>query len=85
MGIGIINRDDMFAATENVLTAASNVTLPGYTRVDGAVFMTFNDKFGAQLNVENLLDKNYYLNADNNNNITPGAPRAVRVTLRAKF
>jgi catecholate siderophore receptor len=85
VGIGIINRDDMFAATENVVTAASNVTLPGYTRVDGAVFMTFNGKFGAQLNVENLFDKNYYLNADNNNNITPGAPRAVRVTLSAKF
>ena len=85
VGIGIINRDDMFAATENVLTPASNVTLPGYTRVDGAVFMTFNGKLGAQLNVENLLDKNYYLNADNNNNITPGAPRAVRITLNAKF
>jgi len=85
MGIGIINRDDMFAATENVVTSASNVTLPGYTRVDGAVFMTFNGKFGAQLNVENLFDKSYYLNADNNNNITPGAPRAVRVTLHAKF
>jgi catecholate siderophore receptor len=84
-GIGIINRDDMFAATENVVTAASNVTLPGYTRVDGAVFMTFNAKFGAQINVENLLDKRYYLNADNNNNITPGAPRAVRVTLNARF
>ena len=85
VGVGIINRDDMFAATENVVIAASNVTLPGYTRVDAAVFMGFNSKFGAQVNVENLFDKNYYLNADNNNNITPGAPRAVRVTLNAKF
>lgn len=85
VGIGIINRDDMFAATENVLASASNVVLPGYTRVDGAVFMRFNGKFGAQVNVENLLDENYYLNADNNNNITPGAPRAVRVTLHARF
>ncbi len=85
MGIGIISRSDMLAATQNVLTAASNVTLPGYTRVDGAAFMTFNAKFGLQFNVENLLDKNYYLNADNNNNITPGAPRAVRVTLSTKF
>jgi catecholate siderophore receptor len=85
MGIGIINRDDMYAATENVLTTAGNVILPGYTRVDAAMFMTFNGIFSAQVNVENLLDKNYYLNADNNNNITPGAPRAVRVTLGAKF
>jgi len=85
MGVGIINRSDMFAATENVLTAASNVTLPAYTRVDAAAFMTFSAKFGLQFNVENLLDENYYLNADNNNNISPGAPRAVRVTLSAKF
>jgi catecholate siderophore receptor len=85
VGVGIINRDDMFAATENVLTAASNVTLPGYTRVDAALFMTFKRMLSAQVNVENLLDKNYYLNADNNNNITPGGPRAVRVTLAAKF
>ena len=84
-GIGIINRDDMFAATQNIVASESNVTLPGYTRVDAAVFMAFNGNFGAQVNVENLFDKNYYLNADNNNNITPGAPRAVRVTLTAKF
>jgi len=83
-GIGIINRDDMFAATEDVVTPTNNVTLPGYTRVDAAVFFTLSGKLSAQLNVENLLDEAYYLNADNNN-ITPGAPRAVRIGFNARF
>jgi catecholate siderophore receptor len=84
-GIGIINRDDMFAATEDLVTPTNNVTLPGYTRVDAAVFFTLSGKLSAQLNVENLLDEEYYLNADNNNNITPGAPRAVRIGFNARF
>ena len=38
-----------------------------------------------QVNVENLLDKEYWANADGNTNITPGSPRAVRVGLTARF
>ena len=38
-----------------------------------------------QANVENLFDKKYYVNADNNTNITPGFRRAVRVGLTAAF
>ena len=84
-GAGIINRNDMFAATEDVVTPTNNVTLPGYTRLDGAMFFTLSSRVSAQFNVENLLDEEYYLNADNNNNITPGAPRAVRVSMTASF
>jgi catecholate siderophore receptor len=84
-GVGIIARDDMLAATEDLVTPTNNVTLPGYTRVDAAVFFTLSRKLSAQVNVENLLDEEYYLNADNNNNITPGAPRAVRIGFNARF
>jgi catecholate siderophore receptor len=38
-----------------------------------------------QANVENLFDRKYYVNADNNNNISPGYPRTVRVALVARF
>lgn len=38
-----------------------------------------------QLNVENLLDKQYYATAHSDNNITPGSPRAVRLGLTANF
>ena len=62
-----------------------NVVLPGYTRVDAAVFFTLNKNLQMQLNVENLFNKRYFLNANSNTNITPGSPRAFRVSLNAKF
>ena len=78
-GIGVINRSDMFAAIDNA------VTLPGYTRIDAAVFVPLSERWKLQANVENLLNKKYYLNADGNNNISPGAPRGARVALVARF
>lgn len=84
-GIGVINRASMFAATENVRAPASNVKLPSFTRVDGAIYYAFNAQWQAQLNVENLLDEDYFQFAHNNNNITPGSPRAARVVLSARF
>ena len=78
-GLGLIHRSDMFAAVDNT------VTLPGYTRADAALFFSITEKWRLQANVENLFDRKYYLNADNNNNISPGSPRAVRVGLIARF
>ena len=69
----------MFAAVDNT------VTLPGYTRVDAAVFYSLTERWRLQANLENLLDKKYYLNADSNTNISPGSPRALRVGLTARF
>ena len=68
-GLGILNRSDMFAAIDNT------VTLPGYTRADAAVFFSLTERVRLQANVENLFDKKYYVNADGNNNISPGFPR----------
>ncbi|PWF39436.1 TonB-dependent receptor [Massilia glaciei] len=79
-GLGLVYRDEMFAGT-----GAAKTTLPGYTRVDGAVFYQIDAKYKVQANIENLLDKKYYASAHNDNNITPGSPRALRVTLHAKF
>ncbi|WP_326541880.1 TonB-dependent receptor [Pseudorhodoferax sp.] len=83
-GLGVIHRTKSFAANE-LAAAASNVELPGYTRVDAAVFFKINKNLGLQLNVENLFDKEYYVNAHSNTNITPGSPRAYRVALNASF
>jgi catecholate siderophore receptor len=79
VGLGVIHQDDMFASISN------GVTLPSFTRVDAAVFLTLNDHFEAQLNVENLLDEEYFGTAHNDNNITPGSPTAVRVGLTTRF
>ncbi len=78
-GLGIINRSDMFAAVDNT------VILPGYTRADAAIFYSFNERWRLQANVENLVNKKYYLNADSNTNISPGSSRAVRIGLIARF
>jgi catecholate siderophore receptor len=59
--------------------------MPGYTRVDGALYYRINDNFDVQVNVENLFDKHYFLYADSNNNISPGSPRAFRVALNTRF
>ena len=79
VGVGIINRSDMYAAIDN------KVVLPGYTRVDAALFYTITEKLGLQINLENLLNKKYFVNADGNDNISPGYPRAARFGLTWKF
>ncbi|HBB86738.1 MAG TPA: TonB-dependent siderophore receptor [Blastocatellia bacterium] len=78
-GLGLIHRSNMFAAIDD------RVVLPGYTRADAAVFYTINDKLSLQTNFENLLNKKYFLNADGNDNISPGSPRAARFSLTWKF
>jgi len=69
----------MFAAIDNT------VTLPGYTKLDAAVYVSLSEQLRLQAHVENLLNTKFYLNADGNNNISPGSPRAVRVGLIARF
>ncbi|MFT3799595.1 MAG: TonB-dependent siderophore receptor [Burkholderiaceae bacterium] len=86
--LGVIHRTRMFAANEMIATAASptpNVELPGYTRFDAALYYRIDRRFALQLNVENLFDKKYYAFANSNNNITPGSPRAFRLTLNASL
>jgi catecholate siderophore receptor len=78
-GLGIIHRSDVFAAIDNT------VVLPGYTKVDGAIFIRLAEKWKLQAHLENLLNQKYYLNADGNNNISPGSPRAARVSLTVGF
>jgi catecholate siderophore receptor len=79
LGLGVIHRADMFAAVDNT------VVLPGYTRADAAIFFSINEHWRLQANLQNLFDTQYYLNADGNNNISPGAPRGARVALIARF
>jgi len=74
-----LHRADMFAAIDNT------VVLPGYVRVDAAAYFVVDNQARLQLNIENLTDQTYYLNADGNTNISPGYPRAVRVALITRF
>ncbi len=78
-GLGVIHRTNMFAAIDDA------VVLPGYTRADAAAFFSLSDRTRLQVNVENLFDRIYFVNADSNTNISPGSPRTVRVALSAGF
>jgi catecholate siderophore receptor len=78
-GLGVISRSDMYTNVSNA------VTLPGFARVDAALFWDINENFKAQLNVENIFDIDYYSTAHSDNNITPGSPRAAYFTLTSKF
>ncbi len=66
--------------------------LPAYARVDTAIIYRFQPSFlpgvqnlTAQLNVKNLFNTTYYLNAADGFSIVPGAPRTFIASLRAEF
>jgi catecholate siderophore receptor len=79
LGLGASLRGMVFASTDD------SVRLPGYARVDAAVFYTPTPGLRVQINVENLLDRRYYAFAHSNNNIMPGAPRMLRLALSTAF
>ena len=78
-GVGVQYRTAMFAAVDNA------VVLPGYVRADASVQVGIRPRARVQLNVENLFNASYYLNADSNTNISPGGPRAAKVSLVVRF
>ena len=49
------------------------------------MFAKLDKNLRLQLNIENLLDKEYYVYAHSNNNISPGSPVAGRATLIYNF
>jgi catecholate siderophore receptor len=79
LGSGVIYNTKFFAALDNA------VIIPGYARWDGAAYLKISENISGQVNVENILGSMYYASAHNNNNIMPGAPRSVFVTINAKF
>ena len=79
LGLGVLARSKSYASTSNL------VRLPGYARVDGALFYKTPWGVETQVNVENLLGTDYFPTAHSDNNIAPGAPRTVRVSLGYRF
>ena len=79
VGAGAVHQARMYAALDN------SVTLPAFTRYDGALYVSLPLQTRAQLNVENLFGTRYYATSHGNNNIMPGAPRTLRLSLIAEF
>jgi catecholate siderophore receptor len=80
--LGVVSRSEMYATTP---TASQSTVLPGYTRLDAAVYGKFSKNLRLQVNLENLTNKEYALSAHNNNNIVPGSPLTGRATLIYNF
>lgn len=78
-GVGVIYQTSSYASSDD------SVRLPGWTRVDAAIYGRINQHVRWQVNAENIFNIRYHSTADGNNNITPGSPFAVRGTLIASY
>lgn len=79
LGLGLVHQSESHASISNA------VALPAFTRVDLGLFVALTDRIQLQVNVENLLDTDYFPTAHNDNNITTGAPLNARFGLRFDF
>ena len=78
-GLGLTAQDATFADNGNT------ARLPGYARVDMALFYEVNPNLRLQLNVENLLDSLYFPSAHSADEITVAPPINARLTVSARF
>jgi catecholate siderophore receptor len=78
-GLGLIARSKSYASISNA------VTLPGYARLDAALYYKIWGGMEAQVNLENILGADYFPTAHNDNNIGPGAPRTLKGTIAYRF
>jgi catecholate siderophore receptor len=78
-GLGIVHQSRVYAAIDNT------VTLPAFTHIDGALFLRPILGARPQVNVENIFNSRYFSTANGNNNISPGAPRTIRIGLDTRF
>ena len=78
VALGVVHQARMYAAVDNT------VTLPAFTRIDGALFYSFGAHLLAQVNVENVANARFVVSANGNNNLQPGTPRSVRVSVTVR-
>lgn len=79
IGLGVTHQSSAYTTVSNA------VTLPAWTRVDTAVFYNVTKAISVQLNVNNLLNEQYFPTAHTDNNISTAQPRSARLTVRMGF
>lgn len=79
IGLGVFYQGDSFATISNA------VTLPDFVRIDAALFFRLTEKIEAQINIENIGNTDFFPTAHTDNNITTGASRSARFTIRARY
>ena len=79
LAVGGTYQDSFFVREDNA------TEVPDYTRVDAAAYYQATDSLRFQLNVENLLDEDYFPDAHSNDNISTGRPLNARLSVVMDF
>jgi catecholate siderophore receptor len=79
IALGAVKQSDQFATISNA------VRMPGYTRIDAALFYKVSDAVQLQVNIENLTDTDYFPSAHTDHNISTGAPLNARLGLKIRL
>lgn len=78
-GLGVQRQAQSFASISDA------VVLPAFTRVDAALFWRVARGVEAQVNIDNILDADYFPAAQNDFNISTGAPRSAILAVRTRL
>lgn len=79
LAVGGTYQDSYFVREDNA------TEVPDYTRLDAAAYYKATDSLRFQLNVENLLDEDYFPDAHSNDNISTGRPLNARLSVVMDF
>lgn len=79
LALGGTYQDSFFVLEDN------SVEVPSYTRLDAAAYYQLSDRTMLQLNVENLLNEEYFPDAHSNFNISTGRPLNARISVIMNF
>lgn len=80
LGLGAI-----YQGESKIKDSATSPELPDFFRVDAAAYYQLNENLRLQVNIENLLDEDYYPSAHSTHQATVGAPLHASFSLSARF
>jgi catecholate siderophore receptor len=79
LGLGATYQDSYFVREDNA------VRVPDYIRLDAAAYYNLPSGVRLQVNIENLLNTDYFPDAHSNDNISTGKPLNARFTISSVF
>lgn len=79
LGLGMIYQG------ESYINDSNDRELPDFVRVDAAAYYQINDTLRLQVNIENLLDEDYYPSAHSSHQVTVGEPINARFAIVGSF
>ena len=80
LGLGAI-----YQAESTPKGGASKGTVPSITRVDAAAYYQLRENLRLQVNIENLLNEEYYPHAYDDHQFTVGAPINATLSIKGTF